>query len=148
LRLGGTLAGLAAAQLGGVEALVLWDPVLEGATYLRELRESHRAWAREHAPGAIVGGDEVFGFPLHEALAADLEGVALLPLPPGSARRVLVVSSQEANGGPPPRGGTVEVEYQRFPPAPVWLPAEGLGRALVPAPLLNGVTAWLVGACP
>jgi pimeloyl-ACP methyl ester carboxylesterase len=147
LRLGGTLAGLCAARLGGVEALVLWDPVVQGAAYLRELRETHEAWTHEHAPGAIAQPNEALGFPLRDELAADLERVGLLGLAHGPARRVLVVNSGDGEGEPPLWRGAAGVEHQRFPPAPVWLPAEGMGRAFVPAQLLSAVTTWLEGAC-
>ena len=43
LRLGGTLATMAAAQRGDVSGLVLWDPVVHGVAYLRELHEMQRA---------------------------------------------------------------------------------------------------------
>ena len=149
LRLGATLAGLAADRLGGVEALVLWDPILKGATYLEELRAAHATWIQEHARGAPALVGEVLGFPLPEALVSDLASLDMGGLAHPPARRVLVVSSDDSKGPPPiwPAAPAETVERRQFPPAPVWLHAEGMERALVPGELLASVVAWLEGAC-
>ncbi|HKC11775.1 MAG TPA: hypothetical protein VKI41_07055, partial [Vicinamibacteria bacterium] len=141
-------AGLAASRLGGLEALVLWDPVISGAAYLRALRAAHAGWAIEHAQGASSLA-EALGFPLPVALAADLAGLEFDRLSPAPARRVLVVSSDVGEGAPLlwPVGQGEAVERRQFPPAPVWLHAEGMDRALVPGELLTAITTWLEGVC-
>jgi hypothetical protein len=128
----------------------MWDPVTDGAAYLRELRAAHHAWLADRAHGATVRDDEALGFSLSPALAGDLDrlsldGTAALP-----ARRALVVSSDEQDGTVAAWSGAapVSVERRRFPPAPVWLHAEGMERSLVPGELLDFVTAWLGTACP
>ena len=148
LRLGATLATLAARRAGGVEALVLWDPVLDGAAYLGEVRAAHRAWLADRARGAAIRDDEALGFPLSERLVADLAGLSLDGAPP--SRRALIVSSDEVDGTLAAWSGAAPaaVERRRFPPAPVWLHAEGMERSLVPGELLDFVTAWLGSACP
>jgi uncharacterized protein len=147
LRLGATLAALVAHRGGGIGTLVLWDPVVEGADYLRDLRAAHRAWLSNHARGAAVREDEALGFPLSEELAADLAGLRLPGSPP--AGRVLIVSSDEGEATPALwRDAAPEaVERRRFPPAPVWLHAEGMERSLVPSELLAFVGGWLGSAC-
>ena len=65
LRLGATLSGLLARQRGDVERLVLWDPILDGAAYLKELRTAHEDWLRDHAQRRSGPGE---GEPLLEAL--------------------------------------------------------------------------------
>ena len=148
LRLGATLATLAARRAGGVEAIVLWDPVLDGAAYLGEVRAAHRAWLADRARGAAIRDDEALGFPLSALLAADLASLRLNGAP--AARRVLVVSSDDDDGTLAAWSGAAptSVERRRFPPAPVWLHAEGMERSLVPGELLDFVTAWLGSACP
>ncbi len=148
LRLGGAIAVLAAQRLGGGEAPVLWDPVIDGAGYLRALRASHEAWMREHARGAVARREEVLGFPLSAALTADLEGLALA-IDSVPARRALVVSSDGGTDAPALGDGGTEdaVVRRRFSPAPVWLHAEGEERALVPGELLEHVATWLGGVC-
>lgn len=142
VRLGGTIGALCANELGGVDALVLWDPVLDGAAYLDELRATHEAWMREHAVGALPRADEALGFPLMETLSADLRSLGRGVLPTSAARRVLVVSSDVQDGSQQSASAPGE-ERRRFPPAPVWLHAEGMDRVLVPGDLLDAVVLWL-----
>ena len=48
LRLGGTLASLAGSSAGlRIRHLILWDPVVNGAVYLRELADSHRTYMKQ-----------------------------------------------------------------------------------------------------
>ncbi|MGH9091700.1 MAG: esterase, partial [Acidimicrobiales bacterium] len=56
MRIGATLAGVAAARDGGVDALVLWDPVASGRAYLAEQR-ALAALAFGGRPGGGGGGD-------------------------------------------------------------------------------------------
>jgi exosortase A-associated hydrolase 2 len=150
LRLGATLAALAAANDPDVAALVLWDPVTDGAAYVRELRAAHETWLREHARGAALEPGEVLGIPFPAALAADLEGVDLTAVPP-RAPRILVVSSDLGDGAPPspwPSATPDGLERRRFAPSPVWLHAEGMNRSLAPVDVLDGVAAWLAEVCP
>jgi len=150
LRLGATLAAHAAQRMGGVDALVLWDAVTEGAAYVRELRAAHRQWLLDHAPGAPSGPEEVLGFPLPASLAGDLEGLSLDAVAAVPAVRALVVGSDEGDAMPAPwpAADAGIVERRRFPPAPVWLHAEGMDRSLVPGELLDFVVGWLASACP
>jgi uncharacterized protein len=144
LRLGGAVAALGARLVGGVEALVLWEPVVDGASHLAELRRAHAEWIGDHAPGAAMAPEEVLGFTLPAGLAADLDGLRLERVEPVPARRTLVIAS----GAERPRlwEGRPSVEQRAVPPAPVWLHAEGMSRVLVPAALIEGIVAWVAGA--
>lgn len=144
LRLGASVAALAAQRDGGASALVLWEPVVDGAAHVAGLRAAHAAWMRDHAPGAGLSPDEVLGFPLPRALAADLAGLRLDRLEGPPARRTLVVSSEDG-GHATLWAGATGVENRTVPPAPVWLHAEGMSRVLVPGALLEGLVAWLAG---
>jgi alpha-beta hydrolase superfamily lysophospholipase len=150
LRLGGSLAALHAARSRSAEALVLWDPVVRGDAYLREIRASHGAWMSEHSrrPGTPSSG-EVLGFPLPEELAASLESLDLEGVDASSAPRTLVVSSSPSRRGPTLWEGAPDgvVDRATFDPAPVWLHAEGMSRVLVPGALLDHVSRWLEGVC-
>ena len=144
LRLGGTVAALGARLVGGAEMLVLWEPVVDGAAHLAELRRAHAEWVRDHAPGARVAPDEVLGFTLPAGLAADIDGLRLDRTSPVPVRRTLVVTSGEA--GTRLWEGRPGVEQRVVPPAPVWLHAEGMSRVLVPGALIEAVVAWVEGA--
>ncbi len=145
LRLGASVAALAALRAAGADALVLWEPVVDGAGHLAGLRAAHAEWMRGHAPGAAVSPDEVLGFPLPAGLASDLAGLRLDRLGPLPARRGLVIGSGEDPARESLWKGDPAVEHRAVPPAPVWLHAEGMARALVPGALLDGVVAWLAG---
>jgi alpha-beta hydrolase superfamily lysophospholipase len=145
LRLGASVAALAARRAGGADALVLWEPVVDGVSHLAELRRAHAAWMRDHAPGAALSPDEVLGFPFPAGLVSDLAGLRLDRLEPPPARRALVVASGEDGTRPPLWDGEANVERRAVPLAPVWLHAEGMSRVLVPGALLEDVVAWLAG---
>lgn len=103
LRLGGTLAALAAARRRGIERLVLWHAVERGSTYVEELARVHRGYEEATGHTAQNGTDtgpddgrEVLGFNLSDALLADLEALDLtngLRRPP--ARYALVVDGAD-----------------------------------------------------
>ncbi len=142
LRLGAAAAALGAGLAGGAESLLLWEPVVDGAAHLAELRRGHAEWLHDHAPGAPTAPDEVLGFTLPAGLAADLDLLRLdrMPVP---ARRTLVLAS----GGDGIRlwEGLPGVERRVVPPAPVWLHAEGMSRVLVPGALIETMVAWVAG---
>lgn len=88
LRLGATLAALATARrVVRARQLVLWDPVVDGLTYLRELADSHRRFMTEELrpiewqDKLAVDSDgiprEALGMPLAE-LAKELRTVSLV----------------------------------------------------------------------
>lgn len=86
LRLGATLAALATSR-GELRPrhLVLWDPVINGATYLRELAAQHRQYMKEEMgevgwPDRLIVSAE--GFPT-EALGT--------PLPPALTRQLAAI---------------------------------------------------------
>jgi uncharacterized protein len=142
LRLGASAAALGARLAGGAESLLLWEPVVDGAAHLAELRRGHADWLRDHAPGAESAPDEVLGFTLPAGLAADIGGLRL-DQTAAAARRTLVVAS----GGDGARlwEGLSGVDRRVVPPFPVWLHAEGMSRVLVPGALIESMAAWVAG---
>ncbi|WP_408303193.1 alpha/beta hydrolase [Paraburkholderia sediminicola] len=102
LRLGATLAALAADELGGVENLVLLMPPSSGKSYIRELEIQHQSWlSAQHALGLSLDAEAAetigaHGFRLYpdslEMLAkVDLERGAQCP-----AQRVLLQDLNES----------------------------------------------------
>lgn len=77
LRFGATLAALAASR-GGLRPrhLLLWDPVVRGASYLRELAAQHRQYLREEM-GEVGWSDRLEVSP--EGFPAEALGVELPP---------------------------------------------------------------------
>jgi len=101
LRLGATLAALAAQRLGDVDGLVLLAPVLTGKKYLRELHAhwqqwlNARKWLGMTTPAAGPRIAEAFGFGLHGADVERLAGVDLRVDTTAPARRVLLLEAND-----------------------------------------------------
>ncbi len=103
LRLGATLAALAAARgAARPRHLVLWDPVVDGAAYLREMAVQHRAYMRGEM-GPVFWRDrlrtradgtplEVLGTPISDALAAQLAAIDLASGAPGAEQTTLLTT--------------------------------------------------------
>jgi pimeloyl-ACP methyl ester carboxylesterase len=102
LRLGGALAVLAANELGGVESLVLWAPVISGRSYVRELRARRLLTGSKLSDGGAQKSDaradedgESQGFLLTGTTRAELAGLRLLAISTRPARRVLIVDRDD-----------------------------------------------------
>jgi alpha-beta hydrolase superfamily lysophospholipase len=80
LRMGGTLAGLAASQDDAVAALVLWDPCVSGKSFLREQQALKAAAIGEPPDEGVnlpVGSVEILGAVFDASARADLESLDL-----------------------------------------------------------------------
>jgi pimeloyl-ACP methyl ester carboxylesterase len=86
LRFGATLALLASARGLALRHLVLWDPVVEGKAYLRELTAQHRSYMQEEIgagwqdrlpilPNGIP--EEALGAPIGHTLGAQIAAIDL-----------------------------------------------------------------------
>ncbi len=94
LRIGATLAAVAAARGAEISDLVLWAPFTTGASYLREMRAFHRlAELENREPTAQPDrGEEVSGFLLSRDTIDDLLALDLLQttIPSAAGRRILI----------------------------------------------------------
>jgi pimeloyl-ACP methyl ester carboxylesterase len=152
LRLGATLASLAAGRIRDVNALVLWEPVIDGGAYVQSLEAQQRDWARHRVDhGRREAGDtaglEIVGFPLPPVVRVRLEGLDLLTLDRCHAERVLLLMENDREG----LGGRLEahltglaaeVARRHESGPPVWLRQEGMDKTLVPGRALECITAW------
>jgi uncharacterized protein len=152
MRLGGSLAMLVGAERGDVDSMVLWDPIISGNGYLRELASwhqimLHQAHVRLQSPRSSEACVEILGFPLAEALRRDLENLDLIAIQQSAARRVLLVeshpqASQEHLEAHLQRLN-VQVTSQRTHDLRLWTWTEHVNRVLVPHQLLQTVVAWV-----
>jgi uncharacterized protein len=157
LRFGATLAALAAARRADVERLVLWEPVVDGATYLEAGVADQRAWAEAYAtwrrlPRARVAdrGDEILGFCVPEGMWRSIASVDLGALPRPAPHVLLVErSASQGVGGLgaalAARGARVDQEVRDE--AEVWKQhgVEGVAGARGTQEL---IAAWLAGSAP
>ncbi|WP_025599773.1 serine aminopeptidase domain-containing protein [Burkholderia sp. WSM2230] len=113
LRLGATLAALAAQELGEVDGLVLLSPVLSGKNYQRELRAGYRQWlsmpaAMDCTPEPDTDEFvEAYGFRLYRDTLDSLRAVDLRRDAPAPARRVLILDSLD-----PTRADALAAHYR------------------------------------
>ncbi|PCE26817.1 hypothetical protein BWP39_08485 [Paraburkholderia acidicola] len=101
LRLGATLAALAAQRAGDIDALVLLAPAMLGRNYLRELRAHRQSWLSTPAGMNADPLDErdnyveAFGFGLHGDDIARLGEIDLQRDTHAPAARVLLLESND-----------------------------------------------------
>ena len=150
LRLGATLATLAAARQDDIESLVLWDPVIKGNIYLEELhllqkemqRFRPKVW-RLNRPENYM---EVLGFPVSQLLVSELKNLGLLTIGKTPVKNVLILRSQAVNGENDLKSvfsrTAANVDCQSRDAAQVWLPTAN-GSLLVPRELLQAIVSWI-----
>jgi pimeloyl-ACP methyl ester carboxylesterase len=155
LRLGGTLAArVAARRAADVDALALWDPIVDGSEYVDELMKQGKSYARALRRSADRaadqgGGREVGGFPLTERLAENV-GQLNLAAQIGSvgARCAIVVSR------PLVAHNTLEASLASRADGPArtfeviddqaaWINDEDVGAGAVPVRVLQRIVQWL-----
>jgi pimeloyl-ACP methyl ester carboxylesterase len=99
LRLGATLAANTAEGRDDVDAVVLWDPIVDGGRYLEDLRRLQRRWLSDR-PGSKLFAfrrrvSEVIGFPITEPLRAELEQMVIGDPARPALRRIVVLDSED-----------------------------------------------------
>jgi uncharacterized protein len=140
LRFGAALALQAqlSPEAPDVPALVLWEPVLDGAAYVDELL------GRQHEQyGAVT--DEVLGYPFSTALRSAITIVDLRSAPPPRAGRVLVV---ETGAPDPARRALVDrwcdagarAEHRVVTGPPFW---QEPGKTVVPMQAIQAIVSWI-----
>jgi pimeloyl-ACP methyl ester carboxylesterase len=150
IRLGGAIAVSAAAKRRDIDHVVLWDPVVDGRSYLRELTTLHHAFlANEYPPPRGADEDDaLLGHPLSAALRDQLEALRLTSLRTCGARAVHLVMSRDTAELEQFRVhlGTLPVRStHRFLAAPAdWDAVDRIVAALLPQqvqPVLQGIEA-------
>jgi pimeloyl-ACP methyl ester carboxylesterase len=152
LRVGGSLAVLAARARGDVDAVVLWDPVLNGADYLAELERVHEEMLGfahvipKAPPRGRPAMKERLGFPMPEALERDVAALDLLADSAAPAPRALVVESHVIVRQAPLvevlRGQGVAVQFEHFDNPNLWAWVEDFAKVHVPHRILEAVVRW------
>lgn len=99
LRLGASLALLAAPHCPGLAGLVLWEPIVRGRDFIRELEREHAQWLNgsfaEPAPGRSEQ-TEFLGFAFPPRILREIESIDLECVQLATPCRVLLVSNRDS----------------------------------------------------
>jgi uncharacterized protein len=154
LRLGGALSTLAGAARGDIDAMVLWDAVVQGRTYVEELRSLQREMLqRAHLrPAPDETRQEALGFILTDHLLRDLEGIDLLANRRKPANKILVIESHDQPDQNPLtqhlKNLHSEVTHQHLPNPQFWHWVEDFTHVPVPQQILQSVKGWISEVYP
>lgn len=159
LRLGATLAAVAAAEMGGVDRLVLLAPPVSGKAYVQEVKALVRmSLAEDRAstggepprPPERADGMEGFGFVLTGATIADLSRIDLAALPARPAPKVLLLNPGGIRGidrfAARLKELGSELTEEGFPAFARLMRSAETGQA--PDAPFAGVVSWLAGDAP
>jgi pimeloyl-ACP methyl ester carboxylesterase len=152
LRFGASLAMLASAR-GGLRPrhLLMWDPIVDGGEYLRELVTQHETYMREelgpswqdrtrkHADGSPA---EAFGAPISAELRAALATIDLARTQP-NADHVTVVSTKSNAGTERLRAHLPQARWIDMPESTVWNSDAALNNMIVPMEIVQTLVAQL-----
>ena len=150
LRLGGTFAAVGAADLGGVDTLVLWGAYDSGGAFVSEATKAHKMLVMLQ-PQSFSGGppardgQEALGFLLGTQTIADLQAIDLLSLSRAPAKRTLVLDTANVETDSPlvaklrDLGGTVT---HRHMPGNKFLIISP-HQSEVPTAAISAITGWL-----
>lgn len=159
VRLGASLALMVSNDTRDVAGLVMWEPILNGENYLREIKESHAEWfecnGKKHKLKLEERQNEVLGFPLTTQLKDDITSIKTEKISFIKSSRTLIISSeekQEAAKFSQLLKGAVDststkagnhISYQFIPGVKPWLKHEGFDKMLVPQPILQAIIKWI-----
>lgn len=137
LRLGALIASHAAVGIRAVDRLVLWDPVADGAQYVRDLMGADATVARR-------GDRRVDGFVFTGSLQDDLLGASLLAADLPS--QVLTVVSEDLPRHRALRDSLsarlTSAKYEHLPNPPSWTEVGNIGVGAVPSDIITRITQW------
>lgn len=150
LRLGGTLSILTSVQRSDITYMVLWDPVVNGRTYLTQLQSlTHKTLAylltAPLSPKQGKHGLELMGFLYTTALLDDLRKIDLYAIREMKAHHILLLEHGKNAGAIPLmqhfKGCGISTEYQSISNPRDWL--DKPYKALVPTHILTAITNWM-----
>lgn len=153
LRLGASLALKTATEREDITGIVLWDPIIKGEDFIRELTYRHHEWLKDLFPKHkhLSLQYESLGFLIPPRLNSDLKKLNLLEIEPIGNKRVLVVSSENEKENSlffahlKKKG--VSGDFRHIPGIKPWIKYEGLEKTLVPAKLLEVIVNWISEEC-
>jgi dienelactone hydrolase len=149
------MAALAAEDLGGVEALVLWGAHGTGSGFVSEVTKAHKIHTMLE-PGSFSGGppssegQEALGFLLTPETVDDLSRVDLLDIKRCPARRTLIIDTANVSGAAALVNhltGLGSAVTARHMPGQKFLIARPQDSE-VPQVIIDAICGWLAEDCP
>lgn len=148
LRFGGALSAMTGAQRGDIESMVLWDPVGDGKSYLRELsllqKEQMRFRPKPRRTKVSQEVIEILGFPFTRELYGQMEQVNLSAITSPPAKKMLVIQSRPSDKHPDNDlfdSSEIQLERRMLEIPQIWLPTEN-GSLLVPGQAVQSIVSW------
>jgi alpha-beta hydrolase superfamily lysophospholipase len=149
LRLGASLALLESAAKGRLDGLVLWDPIVSGAAYLKELASLHEGFVRSLPGGASAALHspvrEFIGFPYEASLYTGLEQLDLTSARTNGAANVLTIETSGGDGAGLELGAERQ-DRRAVDDVRIWM--EDADKALIPQESLAQMIDWLKEVYP
>lgn len=155
LRLGAALAALTATRRSDIDALVLWEPVVNGKAHLDRIRSLHRLWLKSELtmrPEAKkhCSDHEALGYPLSNEMAQAIARLDLLDIDGVAARRILVIG-EDGNAADSVHDAWVShplstLERRKIAEPTRWLEQPENSQQHVPAQSIGAIVEWLTGA--
>jgi len=153
LRLGGAIASLLAARLSMVAKIVLWDPVFDGESYLRDLQAVHsslvggRSVRKSADRGKGSDFIELAGFPMSMDFHAEIKSIGPQAYASLGGKEILLVDSSEGSLQEPLAASLsatgVKVDYVRIPYPEIW--NQDPYKTRLPTRIIDEVCRWLSG---
>lgn len=158
LRLGATLAMLASAR-GAVRPrhLLLWDPVVDGAAYLRELVAQHRSYMRSEIGdgwrdrlriAADGTPEEALGAPIGPALGAQLAAIDLTRVAPAADQLTVIATRPTPELARLRPGLPASARWLDMPESPAWNSDAALNAMTVPMDIVQALVARIEEISP
>lgn len=143
LRIGAAIAAFAAARVGTVDKLVLWDPVADGSRYLAdEVRVPGRAISLADEPVAAV---EFQGYVLTSALQVELAQLSMFGLARFPGKVLIIVSAasdQHRDLASHVRSRSEALDFEVLENEPSWKELGNVGVGAVPVDILTRISQW------
>jgi len=158
LGLGATLAVLASAR-GAIRPrhLLLWDPVVDGAVYLRELIAQHRSYMRSEigagwqdrlqiaADGAPA---EALGAPIGAVLGAQIAAIDLTAVTAGADQLTVIATRATPELARLRPRMPASVRWLDLPESPAWNSDAALNAMTVPMDIVQALVARIEEISP
>lgn len=144
LRLGALLACRAAATHPDIRRVVLWDPVTDGAAWVREMNGEETGMLVDEQSAAVVA--ECSHRLITPQLLRDFRALSPASYPAGSAESTLLLQTVDEPVNPAVFAHLGPIDHETVPDASPWLEDRSIWSGLVPARAISTIARWMTRA--